>query len=445
MCEAVPAGRDSLDDVSLRRLRDLTRSLLAARLGAQEEYARFLAIGKRAMALPGEDLDARLSGKNVLVTGGTGCIGSTLMAQLESRGPRRLVSVSRGITRERARRSGGEYAHADIRDLRALTAVFDQVRPDVVFHVAAQRDPSLAEREVHRTVTTNVLGTRNVIAVAAEFDVPKVVCASTGKALRPYSPDIYTASKRAGEWLLSDAAARGGTVYSVARFTHVIDNSIIHGRLLDWCHRGGVIRLHGADITFYAQSALESAQLLLAAGLDARLGELRVHAINDLGWPVGLLDLALGVLASTGSMAPIYISGYDCGYESLPFPGLYDPRTAGDVSPLLSAFEADLAQRAPGGIADTFPLEMMSGPEPDRRLLALKHTCAATQDPSVVRAALDELSWSLLDATLGHVSQPMLMRAARLTAPHQDNLSPEHERMLAAIRCAAGVTESALV
>jgi hypothetical protein len=68
--------------------------------------------------------------------------------------------------------------------------------------------------------------------------VPQVVCASTGKALRPYSPEIYTASKRAAEWTASVAAASGELLVSAARFTHVFDNSIIHQRLLDWAEPG---------------------------------------------------------------------------------------------------------------------------------------------------------------------------------------------------------------
>jgi len=54
-----------------------------------------------------------------------------------------------------------------------------------------------------------------------------------------------------------------------------------------------------------------------------------VHAITDLGWPLSLLDVALGVLISTSSATPIYFSGYDPGYEEVPFPGLYDPMTRG--------------------------------------------------------------------------------------------------------------------
>jgi hypothetical protein len=445
MRQAVPPGRETLDDASLTQLRDLTRALLEAKPDAQQEYARFLAISERALPLPDDELDAWLRGKTVVVVGGTGCIGSKLMQQVEIRCPKRLVSVGRGITDWYPRLPGAEYVQADIRDRQRLTIVLGELRPDVVFHVAAQRDPGLAEQEVHRTLSTNVLGTENVIKVAAELDVPQVVCASTGKALRPYSPDVYTASKRVAEWLVAAAAGNSTTTtYSTARFTHVVDNSIIHGRLLDWC-RGGVIRLHSADIGFYGESALESAQLLLAAGLGARPGELRVHAITDLGWPVTLLDVTLGVLARTGSATPIYVSGYDRGYEPIPFPGLYDPLTAGEVSPLLSAFEAATAEPMPGAMVDAFPLAVTPGPELDRRLLELDEACRSTEDPAVLRPALDQLSWALLDATLSAVDQPVLARAAQLTVKHQGTLIPEHRRMLAVIMREAGISESALV
>jgi FlaA1/EpsC-like NDP-sugar epimerase len=443
MRQAVPPGQETLDDASLTRLQELTRALIEAKPDAQQEYARFLAISERGLPLPDDELDAWLRGKSVIVVGGTGCIGSTLMEQVEIRCPKRLVSVGRGVTAGYPRLPGAEYLQADIRDRRRLAEVFNQIRPDVIFHVAAQRDPGLAEQEVHRTLSTNVLGTQNVITVAAECGVPQVVCASTGKALRPYSPDTYTASKRVAEWVMAKAAAaRSGTTFSAARFTHVVDNSIIHSRLLDWC-QGGVIRLHSAEIGFYGESALESAQLLLAAGLGARPGELRVHAITDLGWPVTLLDVTLGVLARTGSTTPIYISGYDRGYEPIPFPGLYDPLTAGEVSPLLSAFEAATAEAMPGVMVDSFPMAVKPGPELDQRLRELEEACHSTEDPAVLRSALDQMSWALLDATLSAVEQPVLARAAQLTIKHQGTLIPEHRRMLAAIMREAGISESA--
>jgi Polysaccharide biosynthesis protein len=438
MQEAAPPGQRELGDAVLGELRSLTQALIAARPDAGEEYERFLALRQRGIAVPEAELAAWLGGATVLVTGGTGCVGSALMGQVARWHPRRLVSVSRGLTDGWPRLAGAEYVRADIRDPRGLAAVFGEVRPDVVFHLAAQRDPGRAERDVHRTVTTNVLGTRQVICSAEEFGASHVVFASTGKALRPYSREVYTASKRAAEWLIAGAAGRGQASYSAARFTHVVDNSIIGERLRSWSE-GGVIRLHAADIMFYAQSALESAQLLLCAGLGARRGGLWAHAITDLGWPVGLLDLALGVLAGTGSEAPIYFSGYDPGYESTPFPGLYDPRTAGEVSPLLSAFEATRAQQAPGRGTDAFPVLFEFGAQPDAPLRPLQDACV-TGEPAAVREALDTLSWSLLDAMLKAAPCETVIRVAGLTAPFENELSPAYRRILAAVRRQAGAS-----
>ena len=437
MHEAVPRGRERLTGAELKCLAGLTQALLASKPEAQEEYGRFLAAVRKDIDLPGPVIAGCLQGKRILVTGGSGCVGSALMAQLARFSPARLVSVSRGITQGWPRVPGAEYVQADIRDADRLDAVFGEMRCDIVFHVAGQRDPGLAEREVHRTVTTNVLGTGNVISAAASHEVPHVVFASTGKALRPYSPEVYTASKRVAEWLLWRAATRGLATCSVARFTHVIDNSIIHARLLDWC-TGGVIRLHDTGIAFYVQSALQSAQLLLAAGAGAQPGALRVHAIGDLGWPVTLLDVALGVLAWTGSAAPIYFSGYDRGYEAMPFPGLYDPATAGDVSPLISAFEASDARPSWCPAVDVFPFQVASDSVLDERMRALAGTCAGTEESGPVRAALDDLSWSLFDATMSAVPRKVLTRAARLTARRRGSLDAVHERMLAAIEWHAG-------
>ena len=108
--------------------------------------------------------------------------------------------------------------------------------------------------------------------------------------------------------------------------------------------------------------------MLLAAGLAGGGARMRVHAITDLGWPVALVDVALGVLARTGSATPIYFSGYDRGYEGIPFPGLYDPMTAGEMSPLISAFEAAKAEAMPGGAVDAFPLIVTPSAELQQRL-----------------------------------------------------------------------------
>jgi len=436
MLRAVPARQERLDEDQIGVLRELTSSLVAAKPDAAGEYARFLGIKQRGLCLPEADLANRVGGATVLVTGGTGCIGSTLMAQLAAREPGRLISVSRGVTAGWPRQESAEYRYADVRDRRAIDELIAAVRPDIIFHVAAQRSPALAEVEVHRTVTTNVLGSRNVLTAAAAAGVPQVVVASTGKALRPYSPEMYTASKRAAEWVATTIASDGDMLCSASRFTHVIDNSIVYQRLQGWAEDDGrgVVRLHSSTIAFYVQSALESAQLLLLALLGAERGEFRVHAITDLGWPVSLIDVAVGVLAHKGSRSPIYFSGYDPGYEEVPFPGLYDPATAGDVSPLLNAFETAAAVGSPCPMVDAFRLDMAPDQVAPKLLTALETVCERTEDADTVRHALDDLSWSVLDATLGAAARPALTRSAKLVVQHEHAMTPVHRRVMESIK-----------
>ena len=435
MRAAAAPGQQDLDATSIGRLKELTTSLVAARGDeAVVEYERFLSVMKREICLPGDRIAGRLNGAVILVIGGTGCVGTTLIAQLAAFKPARIVSVSRGVNRGWPPQPDVEYAYADIGDRVQVGALISEVRPDMIFHLAGQRFPGLAETQVWDTVRTNVLGTHNVLAAASAVGVGHVVCASTGKALRPFSPDIYTASKRVAEWVAHGFAASRALSCSAVRFTHVVNNSDIHKRLQEWADSSTVVRLHNPEIAFYVQSAAECAQLLLLTSLDARPGELLIHAIADLGWPVGLLDLALGVLAVGGSDAPVYFSGYDPGYEEVPFPGLYDPRTAGDVSPLINAFEAAAAEPSDCPMQDAFVAAMAPSPRTTGLFDDLAATCNRTDNPDTVRAALRELSWSVLDATLAAAPPHTLTRVASIAERRTAILIPDHQRILKAIQ-----------
>jgi nucleoside-diphosphate-sugar epimerase len=431
MRAVTPRGQAQIGESCRQQLRGLTRMLIDACPDTEAEHARFRDIGGRALPLPADALASRLDGGTVLVTGGTGCIGSALLAELAVYRPARLASVSRGRMTAWPRLDRVEYHHADIRDREALDRVVGAVQPDVIFHLAAQRDPGLAESQVHRTLTTNILGTRNVLASAEGAQVPQVVCASTGKALRPYSPDVYTASKRAAEWIMTEAARTSPVRCSAARFTHVIDNSIVYRRLLAWAgDPGATIRLHSPDSVLYVQSARESAQLLLLAFLGTGPDELRVHAIKDLGWPVSLLDLTLAILRPMPEPPAVYFSGHDAGYEEVPFPGLYDPLTAGDVSPLLNAFEAAALTSSPSPHTDAFRVELARATQPHTLLADLTATAGQTQNPELLRPGLDALSWALLDAALRAAPSHALARSAALAKSHWDAMRPDHRRIL---------------
>jgi hypothetical protein len=144
--------------------------------------------------------------------------------------------------------------------------------------------------------------------------------------------------------------------------------------------------------------------------------------------------VALGVLASKRSRTPVYISGYDPGYEEVPFPGLYDPATASDVSPLLNAFEAAALVDSPCPMVDAFKLEIAPDTVSVKLLGELDSVCGQTQDPAQVRSSLDDLSWSLLDATLAAADRTTLNRSAKLICQHEERMTPVHRRVTEAIK-----------
>jgi nucleoside-diphosphate-sugar epimerase len=432
--EAVPTGKSDLSKQEYKTLLGLTAALLDASPDAVLEYERFLAVQRRGILSSRSQLSSWLRGKRVLVTGGTGCVGSALLRLLCELPTESLHSASRGLTATRHYVSRATYHHVDVRSQADLTSLLAHVRPDVVFHVAGQRDPGLAEREVWQTVTTNVLGTRNVITACRDARVSQVVSASTGKALRPYSPDVYTASKRVAECLHAEAATVTQMSLSAARFTHVVDNSIVHARLLNWIKLGEPVRVHATDVSFYVQSALESAQLLLVAGLGARPSKFTVNAINDLGLPVSLVDVALGALQRLGLRSPIYVSGYTAGYEERAFPGLYHPREAGDLSPMISAFESFLVECGVCPEVDSFPLTICTSESSRAYLGHLDSLCAKTSDPLALKQALDDLSWSCYRDAVDAVPPTRRAQLVKLCLPYERELPPEHQLMLSYLR-----------
>lgn len=432
MLSAVPPQRAELTGTELAALRELTADLVAACPDAIAECDRFEGIRQRGTTVAEQAVREWLASKKVLVTGGTGCVGSVLLAELARLGAGQLFSVSRGVTAAGPLIDQVSYVNADIRHPADFALAVRSIRPDIVFHLAAQRDPGLAEHEVVRTVHTNLIGTSNVVTACADAGVRDLICATTGKALRPYSRSVYTAGKRTAEWVLASAAARTGMAVTASRFTHVVDNSIIGQRLRTWAERG-VIRLHDPGVVFYVQSALESAQLMLNAGALARPGQLEVTAINDLGWPVSLLDLAVGTLQSRGSCTPIYFSGYDPGYEQIAFPALYDPMTAGDFSPLLNAFEAASAAAVPGLEIDACPL-VLDLDRVDAGILPRLEEACLVDDERAVLVTLDELSRQVFDAALAPVPARVLRRAAALASQYEDELGEDHAFMLAGLR-----------
>jgi nucleoside-diphosphate-sugar epimerase len=365
--------------------------------------------------------------ERVVVTGGAGCIGSEVLQLLKRLNVPTVVSYSKGLPGSR-KVLGVEYQIGDVLDPKTFGRLLTRVRPDLVIHLAAVRDPGRAERTVREAILTNVIGTQAVLDCARMAEVPTVVAASTGKAMRMYTSDVYASSKQLLEYQLARAAINGNMKTACARFTHVVDNSIISRRLKAWARANNPILLHGRNVDLFVQSAREASELILLSAKIARdnVKPGWIAAIKDLGWPpVDLFGLAQDYRDDLRSRSEIRAIGFPMGYEERPYPGTTDPQTAGDHTPLFSAIEAAKAI-VPAGIPESVEATpMLRTSEAVDHALRIIGSTAYGHDPAALRDALSDACRAYLRLKL-ECAPPEVLTGMAKRGNSYERFTPDH-------------------
>jgi len=170
-----------------------------------------------------------LADKVILVTGAGGSIGRELCRQIARYNPAELIMLGHGENsifegllelKDHFPSLTIRPVIADVRDRMRLNQVFSQYHPQIVFHAAAHKHVSLMEVNVEEAVTNNILGTKNLVDLAVQHRVERLVMISSDKAVRP--ANVMGATKRVAEMLVIDAALRTGMAFSVVRFGNVL-------------------------------------------------------------------------------------------------------------------------------------------------------------------------------------------------------------------------------
>ena len=165
--------------------------------------------------------------KKILVTGGTGSIGSEIVRRVLQYEPEVVRILSRDeskqfdLEQELGTRGNVRFLIGDVRDKDRLNRAFEDV--DIVFHAAAMKHVPACEYNPFEAVKTNVVGTQNVIDAALDNGVEKVIAISTDKAASPIN--TMGATKLLAEKLIIDANFYKGhrkTVFSCVRFGNVM-------------------------------------------------------------------------------------------------------------------------------------------------------------------------------------------------------------------------------
>ncbi len=122
-----------------------------------------------------------------LVTGGAGFVGSNLVDALVERGLDVTVlddlSTGRESNLEQAVGAGARFVHCDVAEAARVAALFEEVKPDLVFHLAAQAQVNDSVEDPARDAKVNVLGTISVLEGAVKAGTERLVYVSTGGAM----------------------------------------------------------------------------------------------------------------------------------------------------------------------------------------------------------------------------------------------------------------------
>jgi nucleoside-diphosphate-sugar epimerase len=228
---------------------------------------------------------------------------------------------------------------ADIRNFEALKHIFEVEKPEIVFHLAAQRQPGLAEIKIRETVTTSLLGCKHIIQLCEEYGVEHCIFSSTGKASRYFTTEVYAASKKFAEWQFAKAAQEGDVIYGMVRFTHILENSLFCEEMSNKVQQGKTVNVHAPHRYVTAQNLLEAVHLLLNSLVVSVPGKLKFVAVSNLGWPIETLEVALYKIIESGKNLPIYFQGLVPGYQEPFFLGQFDWTKPRDIHLLINVLE----------------------------------------------------------------------------------------------------------
>jgi FlaA1/EpsC-like NDP-sugar epimerase len=287
----VPGISELIDGrISVKALRDVTLQDL---------------MGREEVHLNKEDIYRYIHEKRVLITGAGGSIGSELVRQVSRFHPRKLglLEVSEinlfRVEMECRQRFGYmdvETYLADIRYQDSLAHVFDDFKPEVVFHAAAYKHVPMQEKHPWEAVINNIQGSLNLVNIARAKKVERFVLVSTDKAVRP--TNVMGASKRVAEQLVLCANDSEHGQFMVVRFGNVMGSS---GSVIpifqDQIARGGPVTVTHPEVTRYFMSIPEAAQLILEAGAMGKGGEI---FILDMGRAIRIVDLAQDLIRLHG-------------------------------------------------------------------------------------------------------------------------------------------------
>lgn len=262
-------------------------------------------LGRETVDVDVQSIMSYVSKKCILVTGGGGSIGSELCRQIAANHPRRLIilDIYENNAYDIQQELKQKYPHLDlivligsVRNTNRVNSIFEQYRPEIVYHAAAHKHVPLMEDSPNEAIKNNVFGTYKVATAADRYGAKRFVLISTDKAVNP--TNIMGASKRMCEMIVQSFNNRSDTDFVAVRFGNVLgSNGSVIPLFKKQIEAGGPVTVTHPDVVRYFMTIPEAVSLVLEAGATAKGGEIFVL---DMGEPVRIDDLARNLIRLSG-------------------------------------------------------------------------------------------------------------------------------------------------
>ncbi|HET9277804.1 MAG TPA: nucleoside-diphosphate sugar epimerase/dehydratase [Flavitalea sp.] len=263
-------------------------------------------------------ISGEIRGKRILITGAAGSIGSEIVRQVLTYDPEMVILCDQAESalyeiqlemEERFPNADIKIFIGNIRNYKRLQIIFNECRPQIIFHAAAYKHVPMMERHPSEAIFTNVMGSKIVADLAVLYKAEKFVMISTDKAVNP--TNVMGASKRIAEIYvqsrntsvenvdatsINESSSR--TKFITTRFGNVLgSNGSVIPRFRDQIIKGGPVTVTDKEITRYFMTIPEAVQLVLEAGTMGEGGEIFIF---DMGKPVKINDLAINMIKLAG-------------------------------------------------------------------------------------------------------------------------------------------------
>jgi FlaA1/EpsC-like NDP-sugar epimerase len=258
---------------------------------------------------------SQIKGKRILVTGAAGSIGSEIVRQLIPYAPEFIILCDQAETplhhlelelQENGSRVNCISYLADITNASRMNNLFEEFKPQYVYHAAAYKHVPMMELCPTEAVRNNVIGVKVIADLSIKHNVERFVMISTDKAVNP--TNVMGASKRMAEMYVQALSKEEnlGTKFITTRFGNVLgSNGSVINRFKEQIEKGGPVTVTHPNITRYFMTIPEACQLVLEAGSMGNGGEIFVF---DMGQPVAISDLAKKMIRLYGLIPNIDVN-----------------------------------------------------------------------------------------------------------------------------------------